>query len=212
MTMMNDHPRELTWIDRLASGDLEGADRQQLFAWLDHEPSRWRRCALALLEARELAETLGDWHAEVPAVSTVGLLPPRRPIRVGAVLALAASVMIAFSLGLLVRGFSNAPSPVVAESARPMSPESARQTAGEKLPSRTADQAAAPAAPVKTVASTANVPTSKVIPPYVRSQLERQGYQLRSHPVRLPVVLPDGRRTTVAADELQVSYVGQRTY
>ena len=209
---MNDHPRELIWIDRLASGELEGAERQELFAWLDDDPSRWRRCALALLEARELAEALEDWHGEVPAAAMISLLPNPQPRRVRSALALAASIMIAFSLGLLVRGFSNVPRLGGVNPTDRASSEPAPQIVADKLLAGTEEQAPAPTARVKTVASTADVARSAVIPPYVRSQLERQGYQLRSHPVRVPVVLPDGRRTTIAADELQVSYVGQQTY
>ena len=50
---MNDDSTQFALIDRLATGELDGAVRRDLFAWLDHEPSRWRRCALALLEARD---------------------------------------------------------------------------------------------------------------------------------------------------------------
>src|SRR5438093_6448897 len=51
-------------IDRLAAGDLDAPARRELFAWLDAEPLRWRRCALALLEARDLEQALDDWIDE----------------------------------------------------------------------------------------------------------------------------------------------------
>lgn len=50
-------------VDRLASGDLPADERAELFRWLEAEPSRWRRCALALLEARELEQAMGQWLA-----------------------------------------------------------------------------------------------------------------------------------------------------
>src|SRR5437773_7780048 len=39
-------------IDRLVSGDLEETRRQELLAWLEEHPDRWRKCALAFLEAQ----------------------------------------------------------------------------------------------------------------------------------------------------------------
>lgn len=211
---MNDHDREFALIDRLASGDLEESRRQDVFVWLDDDPTRWRRCALALLEARELEQALDNWRAEVgPAALERATLPARRPFRASAALALAASLMIAFSLGALVRGFSATSAPAVAELPKTTHDKAAPDAVPHKQPDSIVEQPVGPEdAPVKAVVSTANEPQGDVIPAYVRSQLERQGYQLRSYPARWPVVLPDGRRGTVAVDELQVSYVGQRTY
>jgi hypothetical protein len=45
-------------IDRLVTGDLNDAQRFELLAWLDEEPTRWRRCGLAFLEAQVLREAL----------------------------------------------------------------------------------------------------------------------------------------------------------
>jgi hypothetical protein len=49
-------------IDRLVSGDLHEGDRRSLLAWLDEEPTRWRACALAFLEAQvwEQAAAIAD--------------------------------------------------------------------------------------------------------------------------------------------------------
>lgn len=210
---MNNQPHEFEWIDRLASGDLSGSERRELFAWLDRDLSRWRRCALALLEARELDETFVDWRAESqPRTVTAALTPVRRPFHPNSVLALAASVIIAFVLGLVARGWSQVEAPNVAELPRPAAAAAGQQAIAEKSPVVVPDQAASDERPVQTIASTASVPPTGVIPAYIRSQLERQGYQLRSQHGRLPVVLPDGRRGTIPVDELQVNYVGQQTY
>ena len=39
-------------IDRLVAGELPESDRRSLLAWLDEEPTRWRACAVAFLEAQ----------------------------------------------------------------------------------------------------------------------------------------------------------------
>ncbi|HVC96451.1 MAG TPA: hypothetical protein VND64_22390, partial [Pirellulales bacterium] len=71
---MNEPRREndlqIGLLDRLAAGDLDGSSRRELFTWLDREPGLWRRCALALLEARELEQALGDWKAEARSRGT----------------------------------------------------------------------------------------------------------------------------------------------
>lgn len=51
-------------IDRLVAGELAEHDRRSLLAWLDEEPTRWRACALAFLEAQaweEATEGSGFW-------------------------------------------------------------------------------------------------------------------------------------------------------
>jgi hypothetical protein len=102
-------PGDAPWasgrIDRLVTGELDDAERLELLAWLDAEPTRWRRCGLAFLEAQALRESLtaiaegGVALGAIPAASRpVGprpaCLPPCR-----AMLAAAAAVMLAFMLG-----------------------------------------------------------------------------------------------------------------
>ena len=53
-------------LDRLVSGDLPEPDRRSLLAWLDEEPTRWRVCALAFLEA-QVWEQAATWEGEAPA-------------------------------------------------------------------------------------------------------------------------------------------------
>lgn len=116
---MNDHrfpqDRDLSsLVDRLAADELDDDSRGALFAWLDREPTRWRRCALALLEAREWEGALDDWLGESAshAARPTGPLGERqcdRGPRVShreqkpgryAIWAIAASVALAFGLGM----------------------------------------------------------------------------------------------------------------
>jgi hypothetical protein len=212
---MNERSDQSVLIDRLAAGELSGGARRDLFVWLDGEPSRWRRCAMALLEARELEHAFSAWQAEVPKPTVKLSRTPEAPhFQRGALFALAASIMIAFSLGIFARGFWIAPAPMFAESPA-SSGRDVSSVATDRQPS--SDLVKRPEiVPDKGVTAVAAAPPmaaqSDLIPPYVRSQLERRGYQVKSRHALLPVVLPDGRRVTLPIDELQLNYVGHRAY
>ncbi len=255
---MNDPRREddsqIGLLDRLAAGDLDHAARRELFVWLDREPARWRRCALALLEARELEQALGDWTAEsssefiprregssefIPrprrghpgpdavsrpaADATLTTLDPALPLiqarrRRAQLFALAASVLIAFGLGIAVRGIGIEPPPAIVQA--PVQSGNANPPAEPRRADR------APAASTGGNGSQPHDPTDATltaadrwpsesagpIPAYVRSQLERRGYRVDSRHRVIPVSLPDGRRAMLPVDQLQVRYVGQRAY
>src|SRR5262245_35380428 len=96
-------------LDRLVCGELDETARGRVLAWLEQDPSRWRVCALAFLEAQTWSQALGD-----RSVATVSPLLPvsaaaspasqtdgRRGI-VRRVLT-AAAVLVAFGMGLIVR-------------------------------------------------------------------------------------------------------------
>lgn len=211
---MNDASHLCSLIDRLAVGELDESARTDLFAWLNREPAHWRRCALALLEAREIEQALGAWRAEAPRQTlTVPRVSVPQHSRWPAVIALAASIMLAFSLGIFVRGFWAAPTPLIVKVQKPSGGESPSPAMNEKPRSTAMGDDAEPAESVTAVAAaSAIVDESGFIPPYVRGKLARRGYQLTSRHGQVPVVLPDGRRVMVPVDQLQVSYVGQRTY
>ncbi|HEV3339100.1 MAG TPA: hypothetical protein VG125_02050 [Pirellulales bacterium] len=205
-------------IDRLAAGELDDAMRRDLFVWLDREPSRWRRCALALLEARELEDAFGFGAGQAETANATASLtraPTVRPSRPGAIFVLAASLVIAFFLGILARGSWGVPAPMIVEAQKSVAPETPLNAEDRELSHGLAKQQPA-AQSGKSLTAVAAAPPgateSHLIPPYVRSQLERRGYQLTSHPAQLPVILPDGRRVMVPVDQFQINYVGQRTY
>lgn len=203
---MND---SLASIDRLATGELDEPARRELFAWLDAEPTRWRRCALALLETRELEDAFAERAASAAPLFPALRPPPPPRFRWQSLTALAASLLIAFSLGAWAHGRWHVPAAMIAEApkAAPLekvnrpSPHS-MDTQGTDLPDSDVQE--------KTIAKAGVQP--EFIPPYVRSQWERRGYQVTSQQVNLPVVLPDGQRMLYPANEVQFNYVGQRTY
>lgn len=208
-------------VDRLASGEIDPAARRELFAWLDDEPRRWRRCALALLEARELEQALGDWNAEVPLAAPsrrVGIVHQsnaghqlnasrRRLSRHGArALALAASLLIAFGLGVGARGFwpESTHTPSAANHKAQDTMAKAERVAQTESPRAVHTQLSA------MPAATDSRGADALISPYVRSQLERRGYEVESRHAVVPVKLPDGRRVMLPVDQYQLRYVGHR--
>ena len=112
-------------IDRLVAGDLDDARRRELLAWLDEQPSRWRRCAVGFLEAQMWQEALGGVASRARTetasrnVVATGRERHRRawpPVR--ALSAVAAAVLFAFVLGTLT-GSARPWSVGWAESSRP---------------------------------------------------------------------------------------------
>lgn len=203
------------WIDRLATADLDDDARRKLFLWLDSEPRHWRRCALAMLESRELEQAFAQWRAsDERPVSPSQRHGTRARFRRSLPFALAASVLIAFTLGVFARGFWPAPVPRMAAAAghadqKPQPPANEERSTGSQVPAPVAVRQ--PTKPAEKLVATAS-PQGNVIPPYIRSQWERHGYQVKSQQVKVPVVLPDGHRLLVPGNEVHLNYVGQRTY
>ncbi len=54
-------------LDLLADEELSPAEERELLAQLDQVPGGWRRCALALLEARSWQRALHDWPVGAPS-------------------------------------------------------------------------------------------------------------------------------------------------
>lgn len=100
------------WLDLLVDDELNHQQRGRLLEFLDRQPDGWRRCALAFLESQSLAGDLRALHEARTAVGEPGRAIGRaRPLRI---LAVAASLVLAFSLGMVVRGqWSRGQAPVV---------------------------------------------------------------------------------------------------
>jgi hypothetical protein len=220
-------PREIgdprILIERLATGTLEGPARRELFCWLENDPARWRRCALTLLECREMEQALGEWRALVPAPPAVRAWPPpvpspraRRPWTRR--LTLVAGLLIAFGLGVLARGARPARDEAIVQA--PHNSPSSRnaiitQPNQQPGPNASADSPA-PATDRTEPRNVAHAPAEREaddsLPPYVRSQLEKHGYRVDSQHKLVAVALPDGRSVKVPLDQLQFRYVGRRSY
>lgn len=103
---------ELPDLDRLVDGELSDVERRNLLGRLERQPDGWRRLALAFLEA----QTWGDAARETDAVAASPKASEIRPAElvdagsrnwkrlVGTPLAMAASFLLAFTLGIALRG------------------------------------------------------------------------------------------------------------
>ena len=213
-------------IERLAADELDCAGRRKLFESLDREPLRWRICALALLETRELEGALGAWKREAaetrasptrcsenrPVVREVGRPWRRRLVSI-------ACLALAFACGLAVESHRNALGPKIVQWApdSPAGGEAAReppnvsQTGPPVEPRPNREQAISEVAPLVAENHLPLRNAAGSIPPYVRSQLERQGYRVESFPGEASLALPDGRQVKVPVDRLKFQYVGQRS-
>jgi hypothetical protein len=239
-----------SFIDRLAADELDDDSRRALFAWLDREPARWRRCALALLEAREVESAFDDWLRERSLGSTspvgqkrpIALPDPSEPVderrRVRrqrsrgqfAMLAIAASVALAFGLGmaadrrLVARRAAVADPQAVAQASPaangnsrvepPQPGETAASDSQQPVVSGDGDEKGDGGRLSQQSETVASTPSSSgeedLIPAYVKSQLERHGYRVDSRRQFVSVSLPDGRRALVPLERWKFSYVGNR--
>lgn len=103
---MNNVNHDNAIFDRLVDGELSAAERQRLLASLDGQENGWRRCALAFLESQAWGGELKRMAAEpVEAAADSSAKPATRtsshstPTKFGQWLAVAACLLVAFSLG-----------------------------------------------------------------------------------------------------------------
>lgn len=94
-------------FDRLADGELAGDEYRRLLASLDDRPDGWKRCALALLEGQALGgelRSLARENGECALERTQPAAHGRRVALPAVVLSVAASFLLAFGLGVWLRG------------------------------------------------------------------------------------------------------------
>ena len=94
-------------FDRLVDGELSNDERRKLLASLDDHPGGWRRCALAFVEAQawrsDLKQIVRESDATPSPVRALAPLPARTGRRGLRLFAVAACVLMAFTLGLAMR-------------------------------------------------------------------------------------------------------------
>jgi hypothetical protein len=193
------------WIDRLVDGELSDDERRALLAKLDAEPDSggWRRCALAFLEAQAWREAFAPVAARalpVPAPVVAVRRPPRLAM-IKTPAALAASVLLAFSVGWFSRGDAGPRVVRVAPAAAP-----APAPVLSDMPSQSI-----PTSALATAETSAPTPRSPLPNPIVR-RLESRGYQVNRREGVVAVETQDGRRMAVPVAEVRLQYVGDRTY
>ncbi|MBX3411872.1 MAG: hypothetical protein KF708_04080 [Pirellulales bacterium] len=233
---------ELQDLERLVDGELELAAQQQLLQRLEQVPEGWRRCALAFLESQALARELSlptTRPSDTPVLAGITIndataqptvAPVQRQKRVSPVFALAASFLIAFGLGLALRGTilhdpSTGGVPLAESEAESASGDPVAQAAAPPLeharpvqisPAPSDLKNASPSgAPIRLVGSDkdgrpAGMPRRSLIPPQVRRALERMGHRVEEHLEMLPIELEDGSQGYVPAERIELHYIGNQ--
>jgi hypothetical protein len=212
-------------LDLLVDGQLKPAERRQLLTQLDAEPGAWRRCALAFLEAQAWREDFRAVARPAPAEApsqSVAVAPRRRTAsRWPAVLAVAASFIMAFTLGMIVHPSWRGSVPRLDQVAR-------QGAAGDQGPRGALTDSASPwrmvtltspdasGEPIRLPAVERNriddawlgsLPAA--VPPDVLRAFERTGHAVHQSRQLMPVPLEDGRRLVVPVDQIEVHPVGK---
>jgi len=237
-----------TRFDRLVDGELTPEEYRAFVTSLDDEPGGWRRCALAFLEEQALAGELdgirksldsGDPGAGGLTAEPDGrgdLTPPRRttPRDLGTLLAVAASFLVAFALGIAAPRFfhSDPQEPNLAGNHKTQPPLA--ENAGTQPSGGVRHQALRPIGNLRLVMDGAGdespqagrVPVYEVdqgieqylqndhpaLAPDVVRLLEQRGHDIQRQQQYIPVELDDGRQIIVPVEGYQITPVGRRVY
>ena len=218
-------------FDLLADGELTEPERRELLASLDRRPDGWRRCALALLEAQAWREQFRPGAtptAPVPVIEPASQLQKSWSVTIGSSLVLAASALVAFSVGLFVNiklPSSNQGDTMAASSEQQSSPQlqatskTGNQSLANGLGERVITLAVAgemggEAKEIQlplTEASNAAAVFDQPQPEFIRS-LQDDGHEVTAYREFWPLRLRDGRTVVVPVDDVQVRFVGGDTF
>ena len=228
---MNDMNHPDTRFDRLVDGEMSAEEYRALVAALDDEPGGWRKCATAFLEAQALSAELThvrrglDLTDPAAVQQDVASVPRRQPRKfdVPAVLAIALSFVLAFTLGALAPRFF---------SARPQEPAVAgNKTSAPPLARYPQPQLAGNVrlvmdGPGGGSAETGDVPVYDVgtdlegflgrerpaLPAELVELLRQRGHEVVRQEQYVPAQLDDGRQVIVPVERYLITPVSQRAY
>jgi hypothetical protein len=218
---MNEHvPNDDISMDRLIDGELSDAERRRLLASLDERPDGWRRCALAFLEAQSWKGDLREAICEPPRTArTYTDATPTLPRGVRwqrglGWLAIAASLVVAFSLGTMRRdvGPSMVAVPPAADNQiAAVSPDDAltlwvRDNQGRKQPLRV------PLVDAGTLDRELGVTFQSAMPASTRERLQQRGFDVQSKRRYAPLWLENGRPMIVPVEDTKIVPVSRPVY
>lgn len=232
---MNERELEMQ-VDRLVDGELSGEQYRRLLATLDDEPGGWRRCALAFLEAQALGRELPAIRTTLETAKANDVLasPERSPaaVRSGiSWLAIAASFLVTFGLGLIAPRFftrqsqeelvaGNLHSPGEMErTLTPASfdPQNLRNIGNLKLVADDGAEGEIRQVPVYESEQNLNdvltgsfQQTSPPMGPELIDLLRGHGYDVRHEQQYVPATLEDGRQMIVPLEGYQITPVSRR--
>jgi hypothetical protein len=211
-------------FDRLVDGELSQTERRRLLASLDERTDGWRQCALAFLEAQTWSRDIRQLAREPETATEAHLRPTpapssRAPLRHALPwLAIAASVIIAFTLGLMQRDVAHPIAAVPPESASPELGTAngaadadaltlwVRDNRGETRPFRV------PLVDADALDRELGVTFQSAVPDGVREHLQQRGYDVQSKKRYAPLWLENGRPMIVPVEDTKIVPVGQNVY
>jgi hypothetical protein len=238
-------------LDRLVDGELGQHERRQLLASLDDEPGAWRQCALAFLESQNwrlqlsriaseplIAQVTGDQltapaedalrHEMFPLEGVRNQAPRPGSLStgyLGAMLAVAASLLLAFGLGTRYPGVGRGGDSRGALVANQVDASTKKSATAAIDPQ--AELASAADAPLRslTLKPTGDDSGEPIELPLIESdadgaiaasarpsalsgsltsQFEKDGFVVDRQQRLWPVDLPDGRRVLVPVEEVDI--------
>jgi hypothetical protein len=221
-------------FDRLVDGELSAVERRALLESLDSRPDGWRRCALRFLESQCWAEGLRQFVREPVSLSAAGANSSKAAVQNGrsqrrgvSWAAIAAGLLIAFTLGLVVRnGAPRAGAPIagnplpgsngsIAQLVPPGAPDAAngdvltlfvRDETGQTRPIRV------PLLDARTLDRQLGLEFQSGVPDEVRNRLEDSGFDIQSKRSYAPLWLEDGRPMFVPVEDTKIVPVRQNVY
>lgn len=206
-------------IDRLVDGELGKREYRALLTLLDGEPDGWRRCAMAFLEAQALHIELPEICRATRTLSPTAVRASRQSNAIvrslSWVLAAAASLLLAFSLGWSVRSSRHnaTPSVPVMAAAQPdvIAPQS-QDVAAAEVPGQASDAGSNLAsAPFEEPSAAGAFDDTGVVPPDVQWALERLGYAILRDRQWAPLE-SGGGRVFVPLEKVEIRPVSADAY
>jgi hypothetical protein len=233
--MHDKFPIDDSVFDRLVDGELSPGERRQLLSSLDGEPDGWRRCALSFLEAQSWRDSLGqlvrasdeDFDTEKPLAAPNEAAAGKGMKQAMTWLAIAASLLVAFTLGTITRNgggpiaVNNAENvgPLVADVVPPprvMQPDAVnspdaitlfvRDDTGQTRPLRV------PLVDAGTLEKQLGLQFQSGVPADVRAQLQNRGFDVRSKQSYAPLWLENGQPMFVPFEDTKIVPVGRNVY
>ena len=218
-------------LERLIDGELSPAELRTLVSSLDEEPELWRRCALTFIEAQAYSQEMPVLRRslELPQAREMTRVPPRTKPGDNAwltLLAVAASFLLAFGLGLIAptffsRGrqdsiangnfYPSAEMPLAQASSPDLN--NLRNIGNVQLVVDGGDPSQSRQVPVfETQQDLSGVfaDSAPSIGPDLVELLRRHGYEVEQEQRYVPAALDDGRQMIVPLEGYQLTPVGWR--
>ncbi|MBI2823085.1 MAG: hypothetical protein HYX69_00175 [Planctomycetia bacterium] len=217
-------------LDLLVDGELDEGRRRELLAGFEEQTGAWRRCALAFLEAQSFKREIRDL-AQPPGRMVIEPSPARRSWwrlpYTGLPLAMAASFIVAFGLGWIVR-HPVAEMPGVDEAGIAALPTDIAQgiSQGGSAPDRwdtvtlvmddgSGGQKRRFDLPIVETGSADAAWVDRdaaIVPPELADAFSRLGHRVHQQRKFVPVDLEDGRQLVVPVDEIEFTPVSTQAY